>query len=63
MEAQAMIDHPQLAGFSFNQDVAALAVGVVGEKIEEHHRPQALLVLLAEGEVVIIRIEIDVLLQ
>jgi hypothetical protein len=45
------------------QDVAALAVGVVGQVVEEGDRAQALFVFGPEVEVVLVRVVFDELLQ
>ena len=41
VEAQAVVDQVELAGALLEQDVTALAVGVVDQQVEQGHRAQA----------------------
>src|SRR5512143_1087561 len=63
VEADAVVDQPELAGASLDQHVAALAIGIIDQQIEEYRRAQAFPVLRREAEIVILRIVFDVLLQ
>jgi hypothetical protein len=63
VEAQAVVDGEEMPGALLDQDVAALAVGVVGEKVEQHHAAEPVAVGLAEGEVVVFGVVLDELLQ
>jgi hypothetical protein len=51
MEADTVIDEPDMAAGA-KEHMPALAIGVVDEDVEGHDGAEALLFLVAEGEVV-----------
>ena len=57
-----MVDQPQVVALA-EQDVSALAIGVVDQQIEDGYRPKALLLSLGEGEVVAFGVGVDEQLQ
>src|SRR5689334_15958689 len=63
MKTNPVIDGIKVMGVILEEDVTALAVGVVAEQVEKHDRFKELPVFIAEVEVVIFGIIVDVLLQ
>src|SRR5579884_3648000 len=59
VERQAVIDPPQLAA-AVPQAVAGLAIGVVGEDVEEKETHQVGFVRLAQGILIRVRLRVDV---
>lgn len=57
-----MVNGPEFV-VGIEEDVTALAVGVVAEQVEERHGLELFFFLVAEVEVVMVGIELDVLLQ
>lgn len=63
METQSVINQPHFVRPFFDDDMAALTVGIVAQQVEEHDGSQACFVFVAEVEVVIVGIVLDVLLD
>ena len=62
VKAKPMVDQPQVP-IGIEQDVAAFAIGVVDQQIEQGHRAQALAVVSSHVEVMIFGIVLDEQLQ
>jgi len=63
MEAQAVINQVELAGAFLNQDMAALAVGIVDQQVEKHHRAQAFQISWFKIEIMIVGVMVNILLK
>jgi hypothetical protein len=63
VETDAVIDGVKLMRVLLEEDVTAFAVRIVAEDVEEHDRLEALPVILAEAEVMILGIVFDELLE
>ena len=62
VEADAVVDQPEVI-VRIEKDVAALAVGVVDQQVEQRHRAQALAVFFVQVEVMVFGVVVDEQLQ
>jgi hypothetical protein len=58
VETDSMVDQPQLS-LRIDQNVTAFSISIVDERVKKDHRAEALQILPAEIEVMVIRVVVD----